>query len=77
MLLRRRFWVEVTGFSASLVLFSLTLVWPDWIEAVFGFDPDARSGMAEWLVVIMCAVLTVTSLVLARCEWRRAARATP
>ena len=76
MLLRRRFWSEVTAFFASLVLFSLTLVWRDWIEVVFGFDPDAHSGTTEWLVVVVCAVVTVTSLVLARCEWRRAARAT-
>ena len=29
-------------------MFVLTLVWPDWIEGIFGADPDGGNGSAEW-----------------------------
>jgi hypothetical protein len=29
----------------------LTLVWPDWIESVVGFDPDQHNGAVEWTIV--------------------------
>lgn len=46
--------------SGSLSL--LTVVAPDWIEAVFRFDPDHYSGVVEWLV---CAVLAAAAIILA------------
>ena len=30
----------------------LTIFWPDWIEALTGFDPDEHDGTVEWLIVI-------------------------
>jgi hypothetical protein len=30
----------------------LTIFWPDWIEALTGYDPDQHNGTVEWLVVI-------------------------
>jgi H+/Cl- antiporter ClcA len=61
-----------TGFLAIL-----TLVWRDWIEGVFGYDPDHHNGSFEWELVIVCALLTVVFVALARREWRsRAASAT-
>ena len=48
---RRRFWIEAGLGTASFVLLVLTLIWHDWIEIVFGVDPDQRSGFAEWLIV--------------------------
>jgi hypothetical protein len=30
----------------------LTIVWPDWIEALTGYDPDQHNGTVEWLIVI-------------------------
>jgi hypothetical protein len=61
--------VGLAGLSAALAL--LTAVWPDWIEEVFGFDPDHHSGEAEWLIVAALAAVAVIGAVLARNEWRR------
>jgi hypothetical protein len=66
------FWTE--SFLASLTGFLtvLTLVWPDWTEGVFGFDPDHHNGSFEWELVVVCALLTVLFAALARRAWRRA-----
>jgi uncharacterized membrane protein YhaH (DUF805 family) len=70
---RRRFWF-VAGLGAlSAVLFVLTLFVLDWIEAVFRVDPDRHSGLLEWGIVVVLAVMSVGSGLLARGEWRRAA----
>jgi len=50
-----------------------TLVWRDWIEAIFRVDPDQHSGALEWLIVVTLVVTTCVFGVLARSEWRRAA----
>jgi hypothetical protein len=34
------------------VLAVLIIFWPDWIEALTGFDPDQHDGTVEWLIVI-------------------------
>lgn len=66
------FWAEVTLASFTAVLAILTLVWRDWIEGVFGFDPDRHNGSFEWELVIACALLTVFFGALAGREWRKA-----
>jgi hypothetical protein len=43
-----------------------TAVWPTWIEGLFGFDPDGGSGKAEWWLVAVLAVITVSAAALAR-----------
>lgn len=53
------------------VLFALTIVWRDWIEIVFGFDPDHHSGSLEWGIVAALFCVAVTFGVLARAQWRR------
>ena len=68
---RTLFWIEaalagVTGFLTILTLFTR-----EWIEAVFGVDPDGGDGSLEWLIVVALAVVTVVFAVLARLEWRR------
>jgi hypothetical protein len=71
--LRRRFWVESVAAVFSMVVFVLTLLRRDWIEVVFGVDPDRGSGALEWLIVVTSVVVTVALMAAARYEWRRAA----
>jgi hypothetical protein len=70
--LRWRFWLELLLASAIGLLGLVTLVWRDWIEAVFGFDPDRHSGSVEWLIVFGLLAAASTLGVAARAEWRRA-----
>ena len=44
----------------------------EWIEVVFGVDPDNRTRALEWLIVGALFVVTITLFTLARYEWRRA-----
>ena len=70
---RRRYWIEVGLGTLSGILFVLTLMVPDWIEAVVRVDPDQHSGSLERVIVAVLAVTTVVSSLLARREWRRLA----
>jgi hypothetical protein len=49
----------------------LTLVRRDWLEAIFGIDPDQHSGSFEWIVVAVLAFGAVSFACLARRQWRR------
>jgi len=66
------FWIESILAFITAFLAVLTLVWHDWIEAVFGFDPDNHSGSFEWELVAVCLVATALFSALARREWRKA-----
>jgi hypothetical protein len=68
---RRRFWVEAALTAVTGVLFLLTLVWRDWLEAVFGWDPDHHDGSAEWFLVAGLFVVTAVLYAVTRVEWRR------
>jgi hypothetical protein len=57
--------------GAALLLALLTLVWRDWIEEIFGVDPDNRSGGLEWIIVVGLLVVAAALAVTARVEWRR------
>ena len=65
-----RVWIETALASASTVLALLTLFVRDWIEVVFRIDPDAGSGAAEWLIVVIWAVAAVAFTLLATRSWR-------
>lgn len=52
----RRFWTEIGLGAACLVLLVLTAAWPEWIEAIFGVEPDGGSGALEWALVVVLAV---------------------
>ena len=71
--IRRRFWVETVMAAACAALTLITLLQKDWIEVVFGVEPDAGSGALEWLIVAGLVVLTGAFGLLAGTEWRRAA----
>ena len=68
---RFRFWVEVTLGTLTGLLFVVTLVSREWIEAVSGVDPDGRDGSLEVAVLASLLVATVVFSVSARAEWRR------
>lgn len=69
------FWIESVLGSFTAFLMVLTAVWHDWIEGIFGFDPDRHNGSFEWELVVVCCLLTAAFAMLARREWRRAALA--
>jgi hypothetical protein len=69
--------MEAVLASLSAFLVVLTAAWHDWVEGIFGFDPDRHDGSFEWQLVIVCCLLTVLFGVLARRQWRRPAVASP
>ncbi|SNX66611.1 hypothetical protein SAMN06272735_8505 [Streptomyces sp. TLI_55] len=66
-----RAWIETIAAAISGTLFVVTLVWRDWIEQVFGVEPDLGSGALEWAIVAVALCTTVGFSLLARSEWRR------
>lgn len=75
--LRRRLRIEFGLAVASATLFAVTLVFPDWIEALTGLDPDAGSGAAELVVSAVLLLGSVWAATLARRDHRRLAIGRP
>jgi hypothetical protein len=65
------FWIEAALAGISGFLLLLTAVWRDWIEGVFGVDPDHHNGSLEWLLVALLLLATLAFGALARGEWQR------
>lgn len=73
---RRLLFVE-TGLATATGLSAIVpLISREWIEIVFGVDPDHGSGGLEWLIVAALAVAALIAGALARSESRRL-RASP
>ena len=70
--LQLRCWIETVSASFTGALFLITLVHRDWIETVFGVDPDHHNGSLEWLIVTGLLVATLVLASLARIEWKKA-----
>jgi hypothetical protein len=70
---RIRFWIEAALASLTAGLSVLTLISREWIEWLFGVDPDGGDGSLEWAIVGILLLATVIFAWFARLEWRRAA----
>jgi hypothetical protein len=68
---RQRYRLDLVVAVVALLLAGLTVVWRDWIEVVFRFDPDNRSGLLEWLIVGTLLTAAVVMALRARTEWRK------
>ena len=66
----RRLAIEAGACAFSGLVLILTFAWPEWIELLFGFDPDASSGALEWGIAMAAGAATATFLLLARRDWR-------
>jgi len=64
-------WSFAGGFALLAIL---TAAWPTWLETVTGLEPDDGTGVTEWSIVAVLAVLAVLAGVLARRDHRRLAR---
>ncbi len=69
--LRRPFWLETSMATVTSILLVITSIWRDWIEIVFGVDPDRGNGTLEWLIVAALLVVAIMLITLASYEWRR------
>lgn len=65
-----RAWLEAAAAAVCFCTAVATLVSREWIELLFGIDPDGGSGALEWGVVVAAGALTVLFAVLARRDAR-------
>jgi hypothetical protein len=68
---RTRFWLEAALATISGLLAVATIVWPDWVELIFGIEPDAGSGSFEVAVTLIAIAATILFVLSAGMEWRR------
>jgi hypothetical protein len=67
---KTRAWLETVLAVLGLSLCLLTLVWREWIEFLFGVDPDLHTGALELLVAGAFLVASVVLARQARRDWR-------
>jgi uncharacterized membrane protein YedE/YeeE len=69
--------IEIVLAAVLGVATILTAVWPEWIEGLFGFNPDGGNGTTEWGIVAVLAVATIAVAALARRDLRLIRRPAP
>jgi hypothetical protein len=69
---RPRFWLEVALAILTAAAAIATILWPEWIEVVFGIEPDEGSGTLELGVTLTTAIASGVLAMAARTDWRRA-----
>jgi hypothetical protein len=70
--MRLQFWGALAGGGLSAVLAVVTLVSREWIEFLFGVDPDGGNGGLEWAIVAATAVIAIVCFWWAGVEWKHA-----
>lgn len=68
---RIRFRIEVALAVLAAGLAVLTLVTREWIELLFGVDPDKGSGALEWAITAALFVAAGVFALIARWERKR------
>ena len=66
--------VELALGFISVVLLALALLWPHWIESLFGSSPDAGDGSAEYGVALFWAAVSIVMFAMAGHTWRKQIR---
>ena len=70
-IMRKRFWFEIVVGGLGIALLVVTLISREWIEIVFGVDPDRGNGALEIGISVALIGVATLSLVLARREFVR------
>lgn len=71
----RRVRIEMAAATVFAIAAVITSIWPDWIEALTGTDPDNSSGSLEWAIVAVLGVIAVVVAVLSWVDFQVARRA--
>ncbi|MGF6871079.1 hypothetical protein [Paraburkholderia sp. MM5477-R1] len=61
-------WFAFAVLSATTL--AASLVWPQWIEMLFGNQPDAGDGVEEWAITGVLTAMTLIVGAAAACSWR-------
>jgi hypothetical protein len=69
--LRIRVRIETILAIVGAALSVLTLLWPEWIEEIFGVEPDGGNGSLEWIIALGFLAVGVGLGLLARHDQRK------